>query len=200
MNLLSWNCRGLGTPRIVRDLCQLVRENKPKLVLLMETKMSNKKIAFLKIKTGFENIFAVDSMGRSGGLALLWRDDILVEIQNYSRRHINAIISQDNNGPKWKFTGFYRHPNTTKHTEAWFLLRHLSHLQPNPWLCMGDFNEIVSLFEKRGVAARARGQMLAFQNALEDYELSDLGFRGPNSRGIMGIMEISMFKNGLTRQ
>jgi hypothetical protein len=34
----------------------------------------------------------VDSVGRSGGLALFWKEEFCVTIQNYSRRHINAII------------------------------------------------------------------------------------------------------------
>jgi hypothetical protein len=34
----------------------------------------------------------VDSKGRSGGLILLWHSTINVDIQNYSRRHINVVI------------------------------------------------------------------------------------------------------------
>jgi hypothetical protein len=50
------------------------------MVFIMETKMLNKRINFLKIKLGFKNIFAMDSLGHSGGLVLLWRDDIQVDI------------------------------------------------------------------------------------------------------------------------
>jgi hypothetical protein len=63
----------------------MVKDKKPKMVFLMETKMSNKRVDFLKRKLGFENLFEVDSVGRSGGLVLLWKNDIRVDIQNYSR-------------------------------------------------------------------------------------------------------------------
>jgi hypothetical protein len=63
----------------------MVKDKKPKMVFLMETKMSNKRVDFLKRKLGFENLFEVDSVGRSGGLVLLWKNDIQVDIQNYSR-------------------------------------------------------------------------------------------------------------------
>lgn len=33
-------------------------------------------------------------MGCSGGLALLWTAEIDLEIQNYSNRHINAIVKE----------------------------------------------------------------------------------------------------------
>jgi hypothetical protein len=52
----------------------------------------------------------VDCIGRSGGLALLWKSDAHVHIQNYSRRHINAVINSGMVGKEWKFIGFYGHP------------------------------------------------------------------------------------------
>lgn len=107
---------------------------------------------------------------------MLWRQPALVDIQNYSIRHINEIVSE---GPAWKFTGFYGHPETAKREEAWFLLRHLSQLLPVPWLCVGDFNEIVVSAEKRGATARSPRQMEAFQSTLEDSQLCDLGYCGP---------------------
>ena len=39
MNLLSWNCRGLGNPRSVNALKEVIRIEKPKIVFLMETKL-----------------------------------------------------------------------------------------------------------------------------------------------------------------
>jgi hypothetical protein len=92
MIVLSWNCRGLGNPRTVRSLHHLVRVKRPNLVFLMETKMLQKRAATVLIKIGFDHCFVVDCHGKGGGLMMLWKDDILVEIQNYSRRHINAVV------------------------------------------------------------------------------------------------------------
>jgi hypothetical protein len=58
-------------------------------------------------------------------------------------------------------------------------LRHLSCFAPLPWLCAGDFNEIVNLSEIKGSTSRSRRQMEDFQKALEDCHLCDLGFVGP---------------------
>jgi hypothetical protein len=73
----------------------MVKEKKPKMVFLMETKVSNKRVDFLKRKLDFANLFAVDSVGWSGGFVLLWKEDVQVDIQNYSRCHINAVVSMD---------------------------------------------------------------------------------------------------------
>jgi exonuclease III len=138
MSLLSWNYQGLGNPRAVRDLCQMVKEKKPNLVFIVETKMHHHRLDFLKNKLGMENLFGVDSVGKGGGLCLLWRNGVEVNIQNYSRHHINAIVKSEVRGLEWKLTCFYGSPEVAKWRESWALLRHLSHINPTPWLCVGD--------------------------------------------------------------
>jgi hypothetical protein len=92
MILLSWNCQGLGNPRVIRDLCHLVKDKRLTFLFLMETKSSKVTMEFVCVKLGFEGLFVVDPVGHSGGLALLWKEKNEVEIQNYTRKHINAII------------------------------------------------------------------------------------------------------------
>jgi exonuclease III len=75
MKLISWNCRGLGNPGAVRDLQQMVKEKKPTLLFLMETKSRQRTMEGLRVKLGFAGFFIVDPVGRSGGLALLWSDE-----------------------------------------------------------------------------------------------------------------------------
>ncbi|XP_059439185.1 uncharacterized protein LOC132171798 [Corylus avellana] len=133
----------------------------------------------VRCKFGFSNMLVVDCVGKRGGLALLWKDEIGVEIQNFSCRHINASICHSPDGRQWKFTGFYGHPEAEKRKEAWGLLRFLTSLDPLPWVCMGDFNEILYQSEKRGGNVRNRRLMEDFQATLAFCELMDLGFRGP---------------------
>jgi hypothetical protein len=92
----------------------MVKEKGPKLVFLMETRICNKDTDFLRIKLKFDYIFVVDSVGRSCGLILLWKNDINIEIQNYNRRHINVIVSMGRDGVKWKFSRIYGNPETAK--------------------------------------------------------------------------------------
>jgi hypothetical protein len=136
------------------------------------------KASFLKSKLGFDNMFTVDNKGLNGGLMLLWKSELRLEVQNFSQRHVNAIIHLSEFGPSWKFTGFYGNSKTAKRMESWSLMRFLSGFQPVPWLCIGDFNEIVSLSEKSSSTRRSNGQMYLFQSALIDYNLQDLRFKG----------------------
>jgi hypothetical protein len=100
----------------------MVKEKKPALVFLMETKLRKKKLEEIHYKIGYYGLFVVDCIGRSGGLALLWSSEMSMEIQNYSQHYINAVIKAPINDVPWKLTGFYGHPVLTKRHITWNLL------------------------------------------------------------------------------
>ena len=57
-----------------------------------------------------------------------------------------------------------------------------------PWLCIGDFNELLETSNKEGGLDRPHGLLENFRNTLDDYDLEDMGFLGPrftwsNKRG-----------------
>ena len=145
----------------------------------METKSRKNKMEKIRCRLGFSNMLSVDYVGKRGGLALLWKDEIGVEIQNFSCCHINAKICERLNGRYWKFTGFYGHPKANKRREAWSLLWFLASLDPSAWVCMGDFNKILNQSEKYGGNERNRRLMEDFQATLTDCELMDLGYCEP---------------------
>ncbi|KAF5464386.1 hypothetical protein F2P56_014464 [Juglans regia] len=179
MSLLSWNTRGLGNPRGVRALSDLVREEDPMVLFLQETKLSEKGMEKLKYRLGYKNCLAVSSEGRSGGIALLWKNDVNIVIKNYSRSHIHATL-QDNTtaDDSWFFTGVYGQPDPSRRHETWNLLRSLKVPSDKGWLLMGDFNEVLSPNEKCGGRIRTDKQIQAFSEVIDDCELLDLGFKG----------------------
>lgn len=109
-------------------------------------------------------MFVVESVGRSGGLALFCSSEAVMEIINFSRRHIYAKVLTASRGLLWKLTSFYGHPEASKRHEAWSLLRFLASLTPSPWVCVGDFNELLDLSKKYGAYGRPRTPMEAFKS------------------------------------
>ena len=126
MNLLAWNCRGLGNPRAIRALKELIRHKDPKVLFLMETKLRADKMLKIKHKLGFVNGVAVDCVGRSGGLALLWTEGVNISLRSFSAGHIDMVIGGQNNDPPWFLTGFYGNPVMEMRRESWKLLERLS--------------------------------------------------------------------------
>lgn len=144
----------------------MVKVKKLDLVFLIETKLRSNKMVEIKLKAGLKNIFVVDCEGRSGGLALLWGAEVDLKIVNYSRRHIHTKITSHELGTLWKFTDFYRHPVPHKRHEVWSLMHHLKSMGLLPWVCVGDFNEILDLSEKVGGSGRSNQLMEAFIETL----------------------------------
>ena len=84
-----------------------------------------------------------------------------------------------NNSPTpWRITGFYGRPEAHQKHESWELLRHLHSRDSMLWLCVSDYNEILSSEEKQGGLPRPPKQMEDFRQALLHCGLNNLGFIG----------------------
>ena len=178
MSAICWNCRGLGNPCTVKALQKAVLEEDPILVFIIETKLVVSEMEDIKSKLDRQQGLVVPSIRRGGGLALLWRRSTKVDVQTFSPHHIDAIVTEVHNNRTWRFTGFYEHPETSKREESWRLLEELSTRSNLPWLCMGDFNEILHLGEKVGGNLRPEGQMRSFREAVNRCNLRDMGYIG----------------------
>lgn len=97
---------------------------------------------------------AVSSKGRSGGLALLWKVDMNVSIKFLNCWHIDVLIDSGGDIGVWRLTGFYGNPKTYKRKESWEMLIRLGQVCDKPWVCIGDFNEMLSINEKEGGSDR----------------------------------------------
>ena len=113
-------------------------------------------------------------MNRGGGLALLWKNSINLSVESFSKNHIDSIIDKGSNEAS-RFTGFYGEPDTQK---SWDLLCLLNWLFDFPWLCAGDFTDIVSSSKKLEGSSRSQVQMQLFREAIDECGFIDLDFSG----------------------
>ena len=131
-------------------------------------------------KVGLLNGVIVPSQGGSGGIAMLWESDLNVELKSYTRYHIDAVVTDPTFGFKWRITGFYGNPNTNWRRESWELLQFLNAQFQMPWVCMGDFNEILSCSKKWGGLERPQQQNEGFRRVVNVCGFLDLGYEGPD--------------------
>ena len=97
--------------------------------------------------------FVVSKINQGGRLALLWRSNFDVKAVSSSLNHINAVINLGKEN-SWRFTSFYGNPETHKHHHSWAILKNMNRSFSLPWLCAGDFNEILRSHEKKGSRVR----------------------------------------------
>ena len=147
----------------------------------------------IKSKLGFSTMLAMPCESHRGGLALLWKEeDVTIKTQTYSPNHIDVRVHT--NGSMWRLIGIYRHLEEERKSETWRLMRHLHAQASLPWVCLWDFNEILSSNEKNGGNLRPMGAMMKFRQTLLHYGLVDLGFNGyrftlRNGRGGAAFVE-----------
>ena len=178
MSVLAWNCRGLGLTPAVQLLTKEVRSKNPTLVFLAKTKAQLSRIKGLQHKLELTQGIVVPSDGRSGGLALLWKESTMVHFKSCSHTHIDVVVMEDDGGGPWRATGFYEHPDTGMCSSSWDLLKTLHSQAMLPLVVFGDFNEILHVDEKLGWKERDLNQMKAFRESLNVCGLFDLGFIG----------------------
>ncbi|KAF4397093.1 hypothetical protein G4B88_008939 [Cannabis sativa] len=119
-----------------------------------------------------QNFWDVDRVGMSGGLLLLWKEEISVRVDSSSPSHILARVAGKDFFP-WTVTCFYGHPDAAQRKFSWELLRNLKEEIIGPWLCVGDFNEVVSLSEKEGGRIRRDVAMEDFRTVIDECRLID---------------------------
>ncbi|CAM8886272.1 unnamed protein product [Rhodiola kirilowii] len=175
MKTLCWNCRGLGQPRTVRSLVDMVRSYKPQVVGLIETKLDRSRMEVIRRKMGFDCGLGVDSNGRSGGLGLWWKEELNLTVRSFSSFHIDCVFELEE---RIRLTIFYGNPVAHRRSETWNLLRILSRDNKLPWVVLGDFNEVLFSWEVKGRRLRKEWQMRSFRETIEACGLIDLGYSG----------------------
>ena len=188
MSLLSWNCQGLGSAPTVRSLTDVVKFFDSVLVFLSETKASLNRIKGLQRKLNLTQGITVPSDGRSGGLAMLWKEGADVSFKSCSNGHIDVVVCEGAGAQPWRATGFYGHPNTGMRHISWKLLESLKRQCDMPWVVFGDFNEIVKFDEKLGWLERDARQIEMFRECLSECGLFDLSFVGQHFTWCNGRM------------
>jgi len=119
------------------------------------------------------------AVSAGGGLALLWTQDVKVKLESYGKLHIDVTVHQSSApGRAWRFTSFYGEARHDLRDRSWDLLKLLNSSNNLPWLCVGDFNEVLHASEKIGGQGRSESQMEGFREAVEYCGFSDLGYIG----------------------
>ncbi|XP_050211436.1 uncharacterized protein LOC126661625 [Mercurialis annua] len=123
MKILSWNLQGAGNPWTVRALKFIINNNSPDIFFLSETKLVVGEFNFICRSFFAYKSFIVDADGRKGGLALFWKNDLVVDISNHSHNHIAFHSHDPKVNLRWKGVGVYGWPETNLRNRTWGNLR-----------------------------------------------------------------------------
>lgn len=137
---------------------------------------------------------------------MLWNKEVVIQQLDVSQYYIDVVVWDVE---EWRLTRIYGEPSWDHKDRTWVALRSLKEKSSLPWMVLGDLNEILYNHEKEGGSARSQRQLQAFEEALADCELGDMGFTGDKvtwqrgkirerlDRGVSNALWNSLFPNAL---
>ncbi|KAA3472916.1 reverse transcriptase [Gossypium australe] len=93
---VGWRRRMLeGSPRAIRRLRYMLRLQNPQMVFFMETKICRGRMERIRHQCRYVKGIEVDLEGTRGGLCLAWKQGVNVTLRQFSKRHIDVVIDDD---------------------------------------------------------------------------------------------------------
>jgi len=92
---------------------------------------------------------------------MLWKEDIRLEVFKFLDNQISAWVTESD-GFRWLLTGFYGWPETNDRIKSWTLLSHIYSYVNGAWMCIGDFNKMLSSTKKLSCRPAPPRQLDAF--------------------------------------
>ena len=149
-------------------------------MFLAKTWLKKSRLTYLRDKLKFDGMIEFSREGRGlggGGVTVFWKKEVDFSVDTYSLNHIDAVVNKGKE-EEWRFTAFYGEFNTNNHHISLATLRRLNSKHSLPWLCVGDFNEIIRAHKKLGGRPKPSRQMEVFRDVLDKCGFQDLGFSG----------------------
>ena len=154
MSLLSWNCRGSGgslRSRKMQHLARLMSSTHAQVTFVSETRTSRIHASQLSNHFQVSDSFVVPAVGLSGGLWVMWTDDVDVNIVSSSHYYVLAFVVNRATAVSFNLVCMYGDPHHQHTNDIWHDVEaFVVQSQDSPTLCIGDLNNIMHPNEKWG--------------------------------------------------
>jgi hypothetical protein len=178
MKILAWNYRGLSRAFATFSLRGKIRSHSPDVLFLSKTKLQPLHSSVILNSLGFYLMLHAPPSGTKGGLLLAWRHGVDLVCCSSSTNILSTWCYSDPPDSPWLLSCIYGPPVHKNKTMLWDSLLDVGKDFHGPWLCIGDFNMILSQSDKQGGKPFASSSSDAFHGWLDSCGMIYLGFSG----------------------
>eukprot|EP00253_Pinus_taeda_P028234 PITA_28234 len=179
MKLVSWNIRGLNSPRKLRMLKHMIKKEKPHMCFLQETKCNNTTLGSILAKAwpGCNSV-AVDASRASGGLAIAWNLQVITLSDLHAAHHlIHATFHILGSNIHGNVSNVYFPQDAGSKIGLLDTIAALNNSRRYPlWIVAGDFNMITKTEEKLGGRHKLEQEDCHFKDFIQASSLIDMPF------------------------
>lgn len=174
----SSEVQGLGNPLTVQALRVLTTQERPNIIFIMETKNQEQKVLKLRRRLRFQNSFIVNPMRTAGGLAIFWDEEVLLTIDSFIEHVIIAHCHLPTSNQRMHISFIHAPNEFNERRMLWEYICRKSYHFHLPWVCIGDFNELLYQWEKVGKKRIENYRIAAFRDFLNHCSLMDMECKG----------------------
>lgn len=120
----------------------------------------------------------LDPVGLTGGLAMLWHDNIVIHIERVSQHFFDTTCTDTRLGTPMRLTCVHAPATYQSRQQLWTDLCLIALSNILPWVCAGDFNEVLFPWENVGQWVPEPHRMHSFRDVLHDCSLMDMDSKG----------------------
>ncbi|XP_062114319.1 uncharacterized protein LOC133825382 [Humulus lupulus] len=177
--IMAWNIRGLNNPKKQVEIKQLIWNMKIGLVGLLETMVKTQKLGEVYIRMFSGWCFSSNNAWHKGGRIIIsWNPAMFqVDIRFCTSQLMHLAVRSNNGHEGFLVTFIYAFIDANGREILWRDLKILARDHKQPWVVLGDFNDILNADERVGKRVQG-GSSSSFQDCIEECQLEDVKYSG----------------------
>ncbi|PSS19303.1 Endonuclease, partial [Actinidia chinensis var. chinensis] len=180
MILFFWNIRGFNLPLKQNGVLKYLKRNNIAVMGILETKLNHQSLDWLArnkfLGWRMESNFSHHPNGR---ILLVWKEDLVqLDIIQTTDQAIHCLATCKSSNVSFYISFIYAFNTPVGRRPLWHNLRRLSYTSQNPWILLGDFNNVLSPDERINGQPVTMYETREFKECCYDIGISDIRSAG----------------------